>query len=235
MRLEQQGTVAYRATVSTDGRVARCEVVTSSGSASLDTATCSIIQRRARFRPALDRHGRPIEDKFSGRIRWVLPKREPTAFADQRNLAIFTIDGAGLVVNCRLEGAEPGPSGPRICATLSQAAQKIVTSTQRGLAMTGQELVLEQGLLIGGPDAANFIGQGRGEQLIRRAAVALTIDGGGKVIDCVAVAYDPGAIDTAKGCERDRKLGFPPLGANATDQAIRHAVRYMASYTRPQR
>ena len=235
MRLEQQGTVAYRATVGADGRVVGCEVMDSSGSASLDAATCSIIQRRARFRPARDQHGRPTEDKFSGRVRWVLPKLEPTAFADQRNFAIFTISGAGQVSSCRLEGADAGPAAARFCPTLTQVAQKVVTSTQRAMAQAGQELVLEQGLLIGGPDAANFIGQASGEQLIKRVVFVLTIDGLGKVIDCVPLGFGADVGHAANGCAFDRKRGFSPLGPAANNQADRHAVRYFVTYLRPQR
>ena len=73
MRGEEQGTTSVRMTVGTDGRVADCDVTRSSGSTSLDNATCSILKRRARFTPAKDSAGNPISDTYSQTVRWVLP------------------------------------------------------------------------------------------------------------------------------------------------------------------
>jgi periplasmic protein TonB len=73
LRNEEQGTTSVRITVGTDGRVADCSVSSSSGSSTLDAATCSIIKRRARYTPAKDQSGNPITGTDSARIRWVLP------------------------------------------------------------------------------------------------------------------------------------------------------------------
>ena len=73
IRGEEQGTTAVRLTISPDGRVSDCSVTSSSGSSSLDGATCSILKRRARFSPAKDQNGQPISDTTSTRIRWELP------------------------------------------------------------------------------------------------------------------------------------------------------------------
>ena len=73
IRNEEQGTTAVRLGVGPDGRVTDCSVTQSSGSGSLDAATCNILKRRARFTPAKDQAGNPISDTFSQRIRWELP------------------------------------------------------------------------------------------------------------------------------------------------------------------
>ena len=75
-RSGDQGTTAVRLTIGTDGRVSDCSVTASSGSSSLDTATCSIIRRRARFTPAKDQNGGPTTGSYSQRIKWVLPEDE---------------------------------------------------------------------------------------------------------------------------------------------------------------
>lgn len=72
-RNEEQGTTSVSLTIGTDGRVTGCTVTGSSGSATLDAATCNILRRRARFTPATDSTGAPIADTTSTRIRWVLP------------------------------------------------------------------------------------------------------------------------------------------------------------------
>ena len=73
-RNEQQGTTAVSLTVGTDGRVSGCSVTSSSGSSSLDSATCRILRSRARYTPAKDQNGNPIAGTDSARIRWVLPE-----------------------------------------------------------------------------------------------------------------------------------------------------------------
>ena len=74
LRNEEQGTTAVSLTIGANGRVSGCSVTSSSGSGSLDTTTCSILTRRARFTPAKDQAGQPIGDSISTRVRWVLPE-----------------------------------------------------------------------------------------------------------------------------------------------------------------
>ena len=64
----------FRLTVGTDGRVSECSVTSSSGSSTLDAATCKLITRRARFTPAKDADGNPVTDTYSNRIRWQIPE-----------------------------------------------------------------------------------------------------------------------------------------------------------------
>ena len=74
IRNEEQGTTAVRLSIGPDGRVSDCSVTASSGSGALDSATCNILKRRARFTPAKDQAGNPTSDTFSQRIRWELPE-----------------------------------------------------------------------------------------------------------------------------------------------------------------
>jgi len=70
MDSDQQGLVDAEMNVGVDGRVTACRIVGSSDSASLDRATCSIIQRRARFSPARDAAGSPVPGYWRQRVRW---------------------------------------------------------------------------------------------------------------------------------------------------------------------
>lgn len=67
-----QGTVRVRLDIDRQGRVSRCSVVESSGHASLDQATCNIIQTRARFAPALDVDGRPSVSTYTQSVKWAI-------------------------------------------------------------------------------------------------------------------------------------------------------------------
>ncbi|WP_344706739.1 energy transducer TonB [Sphingomonas swuensis] len=73
IRNDEQGTTTFELTVSPKGRVEDCRIASSSGSATLDSTTCRILQERARFRPATDPAGNPVPDTVRGRIRWALP------------------------------------------------------------------------------------------------------------------------------------------------------------------
>jgi TonB family protein len=70
----EEGAVGFRLEVGADGRVTGCAITRSSGSASLDGATCRLMRSRARFRPALDSQGRPTDDVVASRIVWRLPE-----------------------------------------------------------------------------------------------------------------------------------------------------------------
>jgi TonB family protein len=73
LRARGEGEVRFRLEVDRIGRVTSCTVTSSSGSAALDSTTCSVILRRARFVPARDAEGRPVPDSVSGSIVWTLP------------------------------------------------------------------------------------------------------------------------------------------------------------------
>ena len=73
IRGEEQGTTRFRLLVGADGRVKDCTVTGSSGSSSLDSATCRLMKSRARFTPARDSSGNPTTDVVANAIHWVLP------------------------------------------------------------------------------------------------------------------------------------------------------------------
>jgi TonB family protein len=70
---EWEGTTGFQLDIGTDGRASECRITQSSGYSVMDNATCTIIRRRARFKPALDEKGNVETDAFSSRVRWALP------------------------------------------------------------------------------------------------------------------------------------------------------------------
>lgn len=77
LRAGEQGQVGFRLTVGTNGRVTGCAVTLSSGSAVLDSTTCRILRARARFRPARDSKGEPVEGTYGGALTWSLFPWQP--------------------------------------------------------------------------------------------------------------------------------------------------------------
>jgi TonB family protein len=69
----QEGTVAFRLTISREGRVSDCVVTATSGSPLLDDTTCRILRSRARYAPARDAAGLATEGSDAGRVTWQLP------------------------------------------------------------------------------------------------------------------------------------------------------------------
>jgi protein TonB len=80
LRAGEQGIVRFRLVIGQDGRVTGCAITESSGSAILDSSTCRLMVRRARFTPARDAEGRPVEGEIESGIAWKLsdPAPEPT-------------------------------------------------------------------------------------------------------------------------------------------------------------
>ena len=72
-RGRDQGDVTVRLTIGFDGRVARCAVLASNASRTLETATCAVLTSRARFAPATDLHGSAVSDAVVQPIAWRLP------------------------------------------------------------------------------------------------------------------------------------------------------------------
>jgi protein TonB len=68
-----EGTAQAQLTIGPDGRVVGCTLVQSTGNGALDTATCNILRRRAKFTPAKDSNGQPTTDTYTTPpIRWQL-------------------------------------------------------------------------------------------------------------------------------------------------------------------
>jgi protein TonB len=75
-----QGRTVVRLGVAATGRVVRCEVLRSSGTAVLDATTCRLLAHRAAFVPGRDAAGNPVPGDYSGAIDW----RDPAAPAPRR-------------------------------------------------------------------------------------------------------------------------------------------------------
>jgi protein TonB len=68
------GAVIAHFTVNPDGRVSDCRVAQSSGRADLDETTCRLIEKRFRYKPAVDAQGRPVASVEAWRQVWWLER-----------------------------------------------------------------------------------------------------------------------------------------------------------------
>ncbi|AJA07425.1 hypothetical protein SKP52_02450 [Sphingopyxis fribergensis] len=70
MRERREGDAQFKVTVDRLGAPTDCEIISSSGHADLDAATCSLVLRRSRFNTAPDTQGSRF---YRNRIRWRVP------------------------------------------------------------------------------------------------------------------------------------------------------------------
>jgi TonB family protein len=103
----ERGAVRFELGVDPDGRATECRLRVTSGSASLDGATCRLMRERARFTPARDAAGRPVADRYRGHLWW------PPA---QAGLAMTSVAPAPAVILTPVKppAAPPPPIHPRI-------------------------------------------------------------------------------------------------------------------------
>lgn len=74
IRRGYEGTAGFRLTVGTDGRVSDCAITRSTGHEALDTATCQLATRRARFDAARDSKGEKTTGTFNSSVLWQIPE-----------------------------------------------------------------------------------------------------------------------------------------------------------------
>ncbi len=70
----REGNARYRLVIGSNGRVDACEITSSTGHTSLDTATCRLIERRARFDPATNNQGERVVGTYTGNVTWQIPE-----------------------------------------------------------------------------------------------------------------------------------------------------------------
>src|SRR3546814_15684599 len=62
-REERSGTAGFRLEIGPDGRVTSCTITSSTGHSDLDEATCRLLPKRARFKPAKGSDGQKMADR----------------------------------------------------------------------------------------------------------------------------------------------------------------------------
>jgi len=74
IRRGMSGQASFQLQISASGRVTGCSIIGSTGHSELDQATCSLIQRRARFEPARDNRGAVTAGTFLSSVNWRIPE-----------------------------------------------------------------------------------------------------------------------------------------------------------------
>ena len=95
LRKEEQGTVEFLLTIGVDGAPTDCVVTNSSGSSSLDSASCRIMMERARFQPAKNAAGKATVGTYTSRITWRTEDWGPRSPAVDTAFTLWSACGVG--------------------------------------------------------------------------------------------------------------------------------------------
>jgi protein TonB len=71
---ELSGTARFTLSIDARGKVTGCTITRSTGHPSLDTATCDLVTKRARFDAARDGNGKPVAGTYSNAVTWRIPE-----------------------------------------------------------------------------------------------------------------------------------------------------------------
>ena len=224
--LGQEGTVQAKLMVAPDGRVSECSILHSSGFAGLDSATCKLITKRAKFTPARDAKGQPTFDEV------VTP---PVAWRMEGNglpVASWTIrlmvglDKQGVPTNCAIQyGGSLDKRDQRLfeCSELSG-----VYTVPKDLAAryAGREAVLiyDQQFVPRFLDVINAPSDLKRYPLVSKTVVRFGVDPSGMVVGCGQTSEEGSYKPAEDGCagirgrrfERDTKGRTGDRAATAT-------------------
>jgi len=103
LRDEIEGRVGFVLGVGPDGVPTSCTVETSSYSEALDTQTCKLLMERARFHPATDPQGRPVQGRYRSTVRWTIPEGEPEEIGPAEIVRTFVVGTDGRMRDCMIE------------------------------------------------------------------------------------------------------------------------------------
>jgi TonB family protein len=110
LRANAQGATGFRLTVDTEGRVTACQITSSSGSGTLDAATCNLVTSRAHFRPSTNARGKPVVGSFNSRLRWAIPISPPGGILTPPGAGVqvmsFIVEADGTRSHCAIERAD---------------------------------------------------------------------------------------------------------------------------------
>lgn len=185
----EQGSVGILVRVDSKGAVADCVVEKSSGSAALDAQTCRLVWLRAKFKPARDASGEPVEGSYQQTITWLIGEDwVPSEPWSETIVMRFTPDGRPL--SCRMEG--DGAQAPRPGEKPSTCPDDVFDSAPKLSDVPGAAKLTEAP----GAIASIFLVQrftpgpspgpalAAGDTLISRLVVDLSIGADGKVTSC---------------------------------------------------
>ncbi|MFC7537999.1 energy transducer TonB [Sphingomonas sp. GCM10030256] len=166
--------------ISSIGRVGGCHVEKSSGSAALDSATCRLLASRARFIPAKDEDGQPVESATRVRIQWKLPPRLPLTDWSTKVVAAFGADGQVKSCEETLQGLTRPPGVT--CKGIQAVRQQAMGGESQPAGPISARMIVTAQLVSSGADVAPV--RVPADRLLMRVVAELTVGTDGRIAAC---------------------------------------------------
>lgn len=179
LRRDEEGLVIAQVDVTADGRVGGCTVVQSSGSQALDSGTCSILTRRARYRPARNQAGQAVADHERVRIKWLLP-RDPYQATIESMEVRYRADGKLDGCTNRTEDKDQPP-----CRMIAQLVDAVRSKSGSTTELRGRTLTFEHRVDIDG--LAWSPQRSDGLIVVWQQVAEYLLDGDGKLTECLMI------------------------------------------------
>jgi len=218
LHLGQQGVVGVSLTIGTDGRVTSCFVEQSSNYPVLDSTTCRLLTRRARFTPAEDGRGNLVPSAVHKRVGWHIPAEPLYEVIEWTSRIVLRVGPNGEVRSCKEEASQPHPPFSSGCFAYRNFGPAFLASIRGPQARGDATIVFQTDFVIGrAPQAPPT-----GARVIMRRAGQFTIGVDGKVSNC-AITETVGRADLAG--ELCRMFEGPYLGVpSATEVAVAKTI-----------
>ena len=193
----EQGRVQVTVHIDAAGAVSSCEIKQSSGFPSLDTRTCEIIARRAKFIPARDSAGNAVPSETTQTVTWRLSTGPEFTPSDPWGVsAILTYGPDKQPQSCRMEPTGFAKStAPSICPP--GAAEAMAQSALPGLPDGTTSVVSSTDFRLG-PAASLTLGPG--DVLMQRSVAEISVDESGHQTACKMTVSDAARIPADNLC-----------------------------------
>jgi TonB family protein len=182
---EEQGTVHAWLLITADGRVQRCGIRQSSGSAALDAQTCDLFVAKAQFRPARGQAGRPVASLHERRLTWRLEDRGP----EIRNqiVKVNYVVGPDGEVRCSKEEFRVA-AGQWIeeerCAEWAEGSPAVLLAAREHSKLHDAHMVLEVRMYTDASEQMAPVGTSPGDKLVFLRRATMSYDRSGKRTGC---------------------------------------------------
>lgn len=184
---KEQGTLNAWLLVGVDGRAEKCGVETSSGSTALDAQTCNLLIANARFEPARDRSGRPVQSLFQQRLTWRL--KETARPRDMGTRMSIVVGPATEVRSCRTEFFydEQWQDAPQqLCDEFLKRGTGLLTAVREESKLHDALVVLETWTVTTPGKSVPNVGRVAGETLVALRSATVRYSPDGTRIDCIS-------------------------------------------------
>lgn len=226
----EQGSVQIRLTIDESGRVTQCTVLRSSGHRALDDQTCALYRARARFEPARNEAGRPMETEFTQKVTWKIGS--PLLMPRSQWMTRMTIglSASGEIVSCTMESAGIGlDSGD--CQAPGQKRDSNAEPSGHAISET-YFYPVDPTSAPATPELENAI-------LASRQLIKITISPDGQIVACEAIAFSGAAMTRRDKCLMLTNVRFQELpgGSGPTVGTLVQSdyVKGTAADSKPQR